>query len=367
MSQKKAWSKEDKDIILRLHPNLSEMAAALPERTTSAISQQVNKMGLSLRNRRWTKYEDDIMQREYRSGVTREISYKLKRSESAIVLRAKHLGLEKDNSVYRNTKCWKLLDGSLPSMYWIGFILADGHITANYKLKIALSSCDKSHLEKLAEHINANVHVKPYGKNSFNVTGEQCYISVKDVDNIRKLAEVYQIYKNKTEYPPKFETYSLTELQWLALIVGFIDGDGSITDAKRVSSPVNIRFKNHKSWLGNLEFIRSILCRWADVQSRMEAKLNSKGYSCLTVTDSRIIVGLKNFILSNDIPALTRKWARVDENYSTVRNKLNASEIREIERSCIAGNRINKSELSRNYGVSISAITTVVNRVLRNS
>lgn len=363
MSQKKSWSKEEEDIIRVCHPDLSAMAERLPHRTTCAISQHVNKMGLSLRNRRWTNEEDDILRNEYYNGITVDIAQKLERSTSSVVLRARYLNLSKSNSIYRKTNCHRLVDGSLQSIYWIGFILADGHITANHKLKIALSIADKQHLDELASYINANVHVKPYGKNSFNATGEQCYISVKDIDNIKKLAEDYQISKNKTEHPPNFQTYNLTNSQWLALIIGFIDGDGSITKAKRDSSPINIRLKNHKSWLKNLEFIGAKLCEAFDVSSGMVAKNNSEGYASLVVTDSRIIVGLKNFKLCNNITVLARKWDAVDENYRTIRNKLSASRIREIQTKYITDGHINKSEIARSYGVSISAITTVINRM----
>lgn len=366
MSQKKSWSKEEEDIISCKYPDLSAIAESLPHRTTCAISQHANRMGLSLRNRRWTNEEDDILRNEYYMGNTADIAEKLKRSASSVVLRARHLKLSKSNSIYRNTNCHRLVDGSLQSIYWIGFILADGHITANHKLKIALSSADKQHLDKLASYINANVHVKPYGKNSFNVVGEQCYISVKDVDNIKKLAEDYQISKNKTEHPPNFEAYNINTSQWLALIIGFIDGDGCITKAKRDSSPINIRLKNHKSWLKNLEFIGAKLCEAFDVNSSMVAKNNSNGYASLVVTDSRIIVGLKNFTLHHSIPALTRKWDAVDENYRTVRNKLTASRISEIRLKYISDGRVNKSKIARSCGVSISAITTVINRTKKD-
>ena len=43
----------------------------------------------------------------------------------------------------------KLLDGSNISYYWIGFILADGHMTKNNTIQINLNKKDILHLEKL--------------------------------------------------------------------------------------------------------------------------------------------------------------------------------------------------------------------------
>lgn len=363
MRQKKIWSKEEEDVIKCNYPNIHTIAEILQNRSVCAISQHINKMGMSLRNRRWTKEEDDIMRNDYHLTNTKELAKKLNRSASSVVLRARKLNLNKSNSIYRKTNCRKLLDGSLQSMYWIGFILADGHITANYKLKIALSSTDISHLKQLALYINANVHTKPYGKNSFNIIGEQCYISVKDIDNIKMLAENYQIQKNKTKMPPNFQMYNLTNDQWIALIIGFIDGDGSITTAKRISSPINIKFKNHKSWLMNLHVIKNKLCEITNINSKMNAKINSNGYASLTISDNRIITQLKKFIITNNICALSRKWNQINENFSTTRNKLSASQIKEIQSTFTQNNNVNKSKLAKKYHVSISAITTAINKI----
>ena len=42
-----------------------------------------------------------------------------------------------------------LLEENLESYYWIGFILADGHIDGNKRLQITLKSIDYEHLKKL--------------------------------------------------------------------------------------------------------------------------------------------------------------------------------------------------------------------------
>lgn len=314
---------------------------------------------MNSQKRRWVPDEDEIMVAKYATTSTVVLSEELNRTPNAVVLRAKHLKLSKSNAIYTTTTCDALLNNSLESYYWIGFILADGHITPKYRLKITLASIDSDHLERLALLLNCPTHFAKYNTNNFNVIGNSISIAVQDSISIKELAERYDIAHNKTIIPPTFQSYRLTDDQWLALIIGFLDGDASITKLNRTSSPYNIIFKNHAAWLPNLNYIKIKLTQIFDIDSTMQAKLNTSGYAKLAISDMRIIVGLKKFIVEHGIPALERKWCEVPSTLPlTHRHKLFKREQLAIN-ILLKNSTYNKSAIAREFNVSISAITTL--------
>jgi hypothetical protein len=361
MSQWKAWNYEEKILLKKYKNDKDKLLELFPDRSWSAIVQQLNKLGIHRKNKKWTKEELSYLIENYNNIKTIELSKILNRTVPSIVLKANSLKLDKHPDVYKTSNCKILLNKSLTSFYWIGFILADGHISDN-RLNVSLKSSDSDHLQKLANYIHIKLHNNiPYGKNTFNIKGERCYISVKDIIHLKKLVDTYQILSNKTKNPPDIKLYGLSNNQMISLIIGFLDGDGSIVKLNRKNSPFNIRLKNHSSWLHNLEYFKNVLCEYFDVNSKMKCYLNKCGYAQLSISDSRIVCGLKKFIEQNQIPAMERKWGNVPNEIKLQRNKLSMSQIDEILHEYNNSTKINKSKFARDFDVSISAITSVLN------
>ena len=82
-------------------------------------------------------------------------------------------GIKKGRNESSNDwKFKKLIDYSDNiSMYWIGFIIADGHIYRKKRIQINLSIKDKSHLLRIQEHI---------GKISINLYNTQIRANIND-------------------------------------------------------------------------------------------------------------------------------------------------------------------------------------------
>jgi len=259
----------------------------------------------------WTKKEDDILYNNYYDLPLEQLQELLpNRTWTAIKLRARKLDLYRSFSHRRSSNVKNLISGSLIGFYWVGFILADGYIQDNNRLYVTLSSKDKDHLNKLALFLNINLRT---GRAKVNdKIFDTATISCKDVDNIPVLCNIFNIDSNKSENPPDFNSYVFTEEQLLALIIGFIDGDGSITKMHK-RKDFNLRIKCHSSWVDNLYFIEQTIYNYCKLPNKQPSltKINNQGYASLCISNNEIIKKLKIFTIEKSLPILERKWDKI--------------------------------------------------------
>lgn len=191
-----------------------------------------------------------------------------------------------------------LLDDNLESYYWMGFLLADGSFGDN-RLTFSLKKEDSEHLRKFGNYIS---YTGTYG------TSENCdSISCKDIDVVNQICEKFEINKVKTYNPPTTLT-KFSEEQNLALLAGFIDGDGCIRNPSN-RKDFYLTIKCHSSWEHILKEFNSLIC------SDSFTKINNQGYAVLSITNSEYLKNLKRRILSLNIPIMTRKWDVIDLNF----------------------------------------------------
>ena len=140
----------------------------------------------------------------------------------------------------------RLLDNSLQSNYWLGFILADGYINKNVRLRIVLSEVDKVLLYNFCSYLGIDdSNINFYKKKIGNIEYKYVSISIMDSMIIPKLTIKYNINAKKTYNPPTINYKASAEN--IALYIGFIDGDGSIRKLYN-RQDYNISIKCHKSW-----------------------------------------------------------------------------------------------------------------------
>lgn len=199
-----------------------------------------------------------------------------------------------------------LLDETPEAYYWMGFLMADGSFTAN-RLSLTLSMQDEGHVRKFANFIRYSGKSKPRN----NTRKHSSKIACMDTYYVKKIMDKFGISKNKTYHPPKHLIVADWEKQ-LALIVGFIDGDGCI-DHQSKREDCKIRVKLHSSWLN---ILNEMLCVIHDRCGRRgtPAKINNQGYAQFTITNSIIVKWLKRTIVSLNLPVMSRKWKKIDMN-----------------------------------------------------
>lgn len=106
--------------------------------------------------------------------------------------------------------------------YWYGFLLADGHITDNGKIMIALQEKDYAHLEKFRNSLNSNhpIHKhKTYGTYNITIGSKKLNQSLWDKGFNNNKSWYYDVDKITSYVSEKLINH---------FIRGYFDGDGCV-------------------------------------------------------------------------------------------------------------------------------------------
>jgi hypothetical protein len=272
---------------------------------------------------RWSSSDDDRLRQLYGNCSQTELCTAFpSRTWEAIKHRAWRLKvnrLEHQRITRIKGNPSKLLDQSVTSCYWIGFLLADGHFPHRNAIRLNVGIKDEQHLLTFARYIDhvGTIHRFPKGKKG----GPNVLVCIQDALHVRKLCDRFDICQTKTTHPPSTDVLeALSDDQFLSLLIGFIDGDGHIYAYPYGGS--NIVVKCHGSWLKMLSAFAARVNRLSNNNAPL-ARLNKLGYANLRISRQSSQRLLKQTIKRLNLPALVRKWNHVDENYMTQYERLN--------------------------------------------
>jgi len=276
-------------------------------------------------NTKYTPYAIDILLLNYNNMNNDELSLLLGISKSKVRYLMDKLKLKRTNHIScppykkRNSNTCKhitpLLEDSLTVFYWIGFILADGWIRKAssgrhmyYQLGVELSMKDYTHLCKLANFLGVKCTTSTRNTN-FKSNYDMCRVGVTNFPTIPKIMEKFDIKFNKTTNPPNPHNYNFTDEQLLAMFIGFIDGDGSISRrVKKTTEQTILSIQNRAEWFEWLEFMLCLVKRNFDTDSKVKVRMNSRNHAYLCLTKHNVLLQIKDFAVSNSLPILERKW-----------------------------------------------------------
>ena len=187
-----------------------------------------------------------------------------------------------------------LLNDSLISYYWIGFIIADGSFY-KHRFELSVSEKDILHLLKFKNYING-----PDLK--FRETTKSYRLAFSNKESILKFMDFCKLSYYKTYNPCSINFIdNLNDDQKLALIIGIIDGDGTIQFNGSKNARV-ISIFAHKNWE---HFYNKLLPNWSIKSIR-----NSNCIKC-SIYKHEILLKFKEFINKYSIPVLERKWEKI--------------------------------------------------------
>lgn len=254
-------------------------------------------MSLSIEQKEW-------MIKNYDNFTLDEIAKKFKTSRPVIANNAKMLKLKKD---YYKSKLNKLLNDSLESFYWVGFLLADGYFSEKY-IVLNIANIDRTHLEKYSKFIESKTAITEVLQTCGYSKGK-IYVSITNGGKkiIAELRRKFDIHHKKSTNPPNFSKYNFSEIQFLSLFIGFIDGDGCIHDRGRKGKTIQIKL--HASWNNNLEFLNSYTHNFFQIPITTTVK--TKEYSILSFYKKELLKKLKDFTIKHNLPVLDRKWSKL--------------------------------------------------------
>jgi len=267
---------------------------------------------------RYTESEVELLKNLWPVATTQELLDSFPgRSQIGLIQKAASLGLKSLVPRFRRGNLRPLLDGSIQSFYWLGFVLADGHITKTGQLTISVMEHDDQHLQAFASYIRAKVRTpyrraSSYATSSF-MTNERLRlvrrVSVQDPHTCLAIRETLGLSStNKTVNPPDPGAIKrLSSDNALSLFIGFFDGDGST-----VTTKFGGHVENHRSWF-------DVHMAFFDLGLTSQPIITSKGTSYSYVPKS-VMRRSADFIQSNAMSVLNRKWA-MWINESSTRDK----------------------------------------------
>ena len=350
------WSGEEVELLRTMYFDTpeKELLTMFPGRSFQSLKMRASLLDIKrLPRNGWTKQEVDFVNQNYGEMKPGDIASKIGKTADAVKLKAASIGLAySSEQLGRNLrKCdlsFLAQQHNLEALYWIGFILADGHITKDLRLQIKLSSKDEAHLQKLADRLSCKITKERPG-----TVG----ISPKDTSSVKKIQEIYGVWERKTYNPPDIASWNLSDEEFLAMFIGFIDGDGNIghptgrTDA-------HIRIKCHANWLRNLQFFSDVLHRTSGLL-QIDAKVNNAGYSSWIITNSQTIKWLKIFAIENRLPTMERKWNLID---LTQIGKIEQARINEQKVFKMYSEGKRQTDIANETGLSNSGVCQILKR-----
>ncbi len=195
---------------------------------------------------------------------------------------------------------------TLRNSYWAGFIAADGCLTHEGALRIALSTKDREHLERLKAEMSFTGPVRD-GLTSTPDGREVTYscLVVWSRDMLLDLKRNFNLVERKTLtlLPP----YRLPDPLAEAFIVGLIDGDGSIhtIDYSRPTLRLDVA-----GTLSMVSWVREYFRRWCGTQIRLPRIQEYYGGTLYSLRlQGRNAERVAGRLLTVDVPRLYRKWS----------------------------------------------------------
>lgn len=204
--------------------------------------------------------------------------------------------------------------------YWLGFLLADGHISKDNVINVNLSTKDESHFDKIQSHLDIKL------SKSHRIKTNSIRYTLCDKQTILKLKEMFNWQSNKTKNIPTIP--KLGNDQLFSLIIGFIDGDGTINkDGSMLALICDF------NWKKILESFYTVLTDEIKIFNTTSANT-----STIWICKIKILERIKNRAKLLNLPIMERKWNRIIDNrilksdkYSIVRNILESNRNKSIE------------------------------------
>lgn len=258
----------------------------------------------------WTDEENQIIREKYYFPVAELQKLLPHRTPKAIKGRIQEFGLcrKRNNCLYPE----RLLEDSCVVYYWVGFILADGHVSRKRNkngnwvtsLKITLSAKDRRHLVKFCEYFGTRGTVfRRFNRGKF-----RSYVRTMFTNNvvITKFIEKFDFENKKTYVPPRFlpEDNNL----FLSMLLGMIDGDGNICDS---SQTLRVRVFAHPNYRPYFIMCQNRLRKIFDTN----IYIHEQKKTISLYLPREICIQLKKHAIKNSLPIMSRKWDKVDENY----------------------------------------------------
>lgn len=241
----------------------------------------------------------------------------------------------------------KLLDESLETAYWIGFLTADGSFGRNgTHIALTLQKSDAPHVSRLKKYLGYEGNRKEED------------IAFQNTKIVPMVMEKYDLKIGKTYNPPSASSIISDENRFMAFLIGMIDGDGCIAKRSDSGRGSMLRIKLHSSWLSWMQAVVSKLSDILEIHLP-PARLNSEGYAEFSNSNHLAIKKIKTYALKFNLPFLKRKWDRVDMNFKS-KQEIGKENIKRV--ISLKDDGFKNSVIAKKLGIGQSAVSQIISR-----
>lgn len=265
----------------------------------------------------YSKQENKILKKYYPNAKKEILFDKLtRRTWCSIKSQAKKLKVRRIGRPDRRGADLRiLLEENILSYYWMGFLAADGCFSENRYLILAVGRKDLKHLKRFVIFVDGDLdRIRKTNMGLFE-------FKVGDDNIVPKIQKKFNLLANKTKNPPNSGIFdNFKDEFFLALLIGFIDGDGSISNQSG-RNDCYISIGIHRSWFAVLSYFENRVydifnhnLSRSDGLTKFYERKTSFGIAqiaALKFCDSVIVNNLKYFSGSFELPVLKRKWERI--------------------------------------------------------
>jgi hypothetical protein len=292
---RKNWSEEEIKILKEKYPEMGSKCSLFIGRNEISVKSKAKKLKLKYDNRdAWTDDEVSKLKDAWSHYDMDKLLITFPgRTYSKIMGKARQLSLKSETNRARRG-CLDYLDTLTPkSVYWWGFIMADGHINRN-DFVLSIHKDDISHLEKLSILLKTKIH---HTKTNM--------VSIRTGN--RKFCEKWLNILNIKDIPKTYSgiNYDIFEPYFTEFIIGFIDGDGHIRyNNKHKSCTIEL----HSSWYGVMIYFSEYLEKKYSIKSNVVYTKGGK-YVRFYTQNKDNLKKLKSLV--SGLPYLGRKWDKI--------------------------------------------------------
>ena len=252
-----------------------------------------------------TQAEEDILIKHYPNEPMESLCKMMKKNRNAIKELARKRGIKRKIDESRKGTLEPLFSGTLESYYWLGFIAADGYVSKDGHLMVSQSGNDKPNVERLAYFLNTSIHTIEISDSGFKTKNKSYRVSVCDKVlgvNLRNMMGV------RDDLPKTYTGISLdfihNDQQASAFLVGFLEGDGNLTNAG------TYRMQCHKSWFDTFKtLIDKLPENISHSNLRVSYQTSKKDSYCLLSFYKESSKAIRQFVFDNNLPTSDRKFS----------------------------------------------------------
>lgn len=252
--------------------------------------------------KKWTEEEIEKLIKFWPNATYNELEKEFpNRSYNSLMTKAQCLKIK--CNIKRNIKgSFNFLNNlTKDSIYWWGFIMADGHLSNRGELTVQSSIKDENHIKKLANELH--VKIKRYIIKTGYKEGEFCKFTLQQKQFGEKWLTTFKINSPKTYTVPDLSLF-YNKVDFINFFIGFVDGDGCIWLSKNWP---NLKIEIHKNWINELIKWSELLNNFYCIKSKV--KLSKRGTAELIINNKNDLKELYKF--SQNLPFMERKWEKL--------------------------------------------------------